>query len=116
MSETHAPQFIEEMKARLSSEKMALEQELKGGARLENGDYQAKFPDYGRDEEDNATEVADYTSMSATTEALEERLASVNEALQRIEIGRYGITDSGELIPEARLRANPAAATTIKSK
>lgn len=75
--------------------------------------YVAHLPDYGRSEEDNATEVADYVASLAITKANEKRLAAVEAALARIEAKQYGLTDDGQLIPEARLKANPAATTTI---
>lgn len=72
------------------------------------------FPEYGRNEEDNATEMGDYTASAAMKNNLEERLHNIREALNRIEEGNYGYTPEGEIIPEDRLRANPAATSTIK--
>lgn len=46
---------------------------------------------------------------------LESRLRDVNEALEKIRHGQYGICAVGkEPIDEARLRANPAALTCVK--
>ncbi len=109
----HPKQFIEEMKKLLLEEQSQLKHKLGVLAQQHHGDYQATVPDYGRNEEENVTEVADYTAFSATTEAAEERLKSVEEALRRIEDGTYGVTKDGELITENRLRANPAATTII---
>lgn len=110
----HSQKFIEEMKQRLLTEKTVLQKELGLLAEpsAEEG-YSARFPDYGRSEEDNATEVADYVASAAVTKADEERLREVEAALARIEAGEYGVTNDGQMIPEARLRANPAATTTI---
>lgn len=110
----HSPEFIAEMKQRLSEEKATLEQELAVLGQRKAGDYQSKFPDYGRNDEENAIEVADYEASASTTETLEARLQSVLSALEHIESGTYGVTDSGETIPEERLRANPAATTIIR--
>jgi DnaK suppressor protein len=112
---THPPAFITEMKQRLVAEKEQIQAELATVAKKHDGDFQAQRPDYGRSEEDNATEVADYLAFSSTTEALEERLEQVEAALQRIEDGTYGMTRDGELIPEQRLRANPAATTLVQN-
>lgn len=101
----HSPEFIVHMKARLMQEKAQLEHELTA---------MAEKPEYGRGDEDNASEVADAGNLTATAEATSERLEAVAEALARIEAGKYGVTDEGELIPEARLQANPAATTLVK--
>lgn len=111
---THSKAFVTEMKDRLLQEKASLEQELSALANRHGDDFQSKFPDYGRNEEENATEVADFEATNAATEALEERLEGATAALERIEVGTYGITVDGELIPEDRLRANPSATTVIK--
>lgn len=110
----HTPEFIAEMKQRLLREQALLQKELGTLAQpsAEEG-YVARMPDYGRSEEDNATEVADYVASQAVTKSNQKRLAEVEEALARIEAGKYGVMDDGQLIPEARLKANPAATTTI---
>ena len=69
----HTPQFIKEMQEKLIDEKTRLESDL-GSMTAKNG---AKFPDYGRSDEDNATEIGDYTATAATENALTERLHSV---------------------------------------
>ena len=110
---SHSQEFISEMKEKLLHEQKELQQRLAGHARREHGDFQANHPDYGRSEEENADEVADYIATTATTEAEEERLKNIQAALTRIEAGSYGVTDDGQLIPEKRLRANPAATTIV---
>jgi len=113
MPKTHSPAFIAEMKALLEQEKAHLDKDLKQEAFKEEGNYIAEFPVYGKDEEDNATEIADYTAKSAVVEAKEARLREINDAFKRIEEGTYGLTRDGKLIPEERLRANPAATTLV---
>lgn len=114
---THKPGFVAEMKQRLISEKERLQADLDKIARREEGnDYEANYPDYGRDEEDNATEVGDYIAATATTEAYERQLEEVEAALRRIESGTYGVTQDGRVIPEERLRANPAANTIVEDE
>lgn len=114
MTQPHSPDFIAEMKERLLAEQQELEAALGNNARVEHGSYEAKLPEYERDMEVNAMESADAGAASATTEAEEERLKNVLAALGRIAAGTYGVTTSGELIPEARLRANPAAIDTVR--
>lgn len=113
-TQSHSPEFIEEMKQRLLVEKAQLSKGLGALAHKENGDFQANFPDYGRNEEENVTEVADFAALNATTEAAEARLKEVDQALESIDNESYGVTKEGELIPQDRLRANPAATTLAK--
>lgn len=110
----HVPEFIAEMKEKLESERVRLNQELASVAHRRDGDFSANYPEYGRNEEDNASEVADFVASAATAEAAEARLKEVEQALERIAAGTYGVTADGEDIPEDRLRANPAATTIIK--
>lgn len=102
---SHSTEFIADMKSLLEQERTTLTKEV--GA---TGDY----PEYGRNEEDNVTEMADYQASKATENTLEERLGNVNAALERIEQGTYGVTTDGETIPEDRLQANPAADSVVK--
>jgi DnaK suppressor protein len=111
---THSATFIHEMKARLEQEKALLQKELGVIAdRSSDEGYIAKFPEYGEDEESNAMEMADYQATAAITASNKERLKTVEAALERLAEGRYGVTDDGQLIPEERLRANPAATTLV---
>lgn len=109
----HSPEFVNEMKTALDREAQEVRDKLTRLAHKDEGDYQADFPDYGRNEEENASEVADYQATFATTEAIEARLEELEAALKRIEEGTYGLTAEGEEIPEDRLRANPAATTLV---
>ncbi len=74
-------------------------------------DYEAKFEDLGRSEEDNAEEVESYTTNIGITETLEKSLIEVNDALDRIEAGTYGKCDACKEsdIRIERLNAYPAA-------
>ncbi len=101
------------MREALEKEQASLKGELEQGSHRADGDYQANFPDYGRSEEDNATEMEDYQVNLATTTAARERLQEVEDALERIRTNTYGVTEDGIEIPEDRLRANPAAKTII---
>lgn len=112
---THSAEFIEDMKKALLSEKQVLESELGEIAHKDvANEYEANYPDYERDEEANAMEMADFESANATTKATQERLNDVQRALAAIDEGKYGLTVEGDLIPEDRLRANPAATTLVK--
>ncbi|MEA2007440.1 MAG: TraR/DksA C4-type zinc finger protein [Patescibacteria group bacterium] len=109
-------QKIQEFKEKLLQEKTKLEKELGDVAKKEDdGDYEAKFEDYGRNEEDNAEEVEEYTTKIGITETLEKNLTDVNDALIRIEDGKYGICENcPEEIRVERLEAYPAARKCMK--
>lgn len=114
MTTQHAEEFIAEMRERLTSERDQLLTRLGHHAHQDHGDFVATAPEYARDEEENAMEAADQVALEGITESEEARLKELQAALGRIESGTYGVTRDGELIPEARLRANPAATTTVK--
>lgn len=114
MPTPHSPKFIEEMRQRLEKERQQLLARLGGHAHLEHGDYVATAPEYERHDEENAMESADQVTIEGITEAEEARLKEVQAALGRLEAGTYGLTATGELIPEGRLLANPAATTVVR--
>lgn len=104
-------QTTEEFKVKLMEEKKRLEKKLGEMAHEEtDGEYEATFEDLGRDEEDNAEEVEEYTAKVGITETLEKNLKDVNDALRRIKNGNYGKCENcpGEIRIE-RLNAYPAA-------
>lgn len=103
-------------KEKLLEEKAKLEKELGSVAnKEEDGDYEAKFEDFGRDEEDNAEEVEAYTTKIGITETLEKNLIDVNDALARIENGTYGKCENcPQEIRTERLDAYPAARKCMK--
>ena len=102
----------EEFKNQLLQEKSRLEGELERLAKKEGDEeYEAKFEDFGRSEEDNAEEVENYAANLSITETLEKNLREVNDALERIEKDTYGICESCNKkdIRIERLKAYPAA-------
>ena len=71
-------------------------------------EYQAKFPNYGRAEEENAEEVASYDNALAMKRNLKNILDRINLALEKIRKGTYGICDHcGKKIVKKRLIALP---------
>ena len=111
--QSHPEEFIAKMRGRLEAEEKQLRHELQLTARQEKGDFKAKYPEYGRHEDENADEIADYTARAGTVEATETRLENVTAALAHVDEGTYGLTVNGDLIPQERLSANPAATTLI---
>jgi DnaK suppressor protein len=112
---SHSETFITEMKRRLEAERDQLRSRLQGIAHSDHGNLVGTAPEYERDEEENAMEAADQVALEDITETEEARLKEVEGALSRIESGTYGVTREGELIPEQRLQANPAAITLVSS-
>jgi DnaK suppressor protein len=108
-----------ELKIKLEEEKEKLEKELGKIAKPTGtpGDYETQFDELGTDKEDNATESEEYSDNLAVETSLEEQLREVEDALERIEKGTYGICKNcNEEIDIERLKAYPAAKACIKCK
>ncbi|NCB20977.1 MAG: hypothetical protein EOM88_03610 [Clostridia bacterium] len=77
----------------------------------------AKFPEYGDKADENAQEISDYSTSSATERVLEKTLADIDGALKRIEDGTYGICKyCHQPISPKRLQARPVASSCISCK
>ena len=108
-----------ELKMKLEEEKSKLEKDLGKIAKPTGteGDYETKFDEIGTDREDNATEVEEYADNLSVETSLEGQLKDVDEALERMEYGTYGICDNcKEEIDIERLKVYPAAKTCIRCK
>ena len=111
---------ISKYKNMLLEEKAKLEGEL-SGVGFKNpeikGDWEASAPDLNNlasEEGEVADRIEAFEGGSAIEVELEARLLEVDSALARLEAGTYGICRvCGAAIEEARLEANPAAATCI---
>lgn len=101
---------LEEMRASLQEQIQHLEHDYD----TESG---APSQSYGVNNHpaDDATDVFDRQRTTAIENEVEEELRVVEQALQRLEDGTYGICAvSGEPIPVERLEARPAAATLVQ--
>lgn len=117
MDETKLAQWREE----LLKERQRLQGELSSFATKDpkmKDNWNAGFPERdGGDKpasrtspDEQADMYEEFETELAQEHSLENRLAEVNHALERVETGGYGICkECGEPIPEERLRANPAA-------
>lgn len=66
---------------------------------------------------DYATELVDKQTQIAEDHLHDDQLRKVDEALERIEQGRYGVCiDTGEKIPFERLKAIPYAKRTVEAE
>lgn len=103
---------LDELKESLLKEKARVEEELNriGKPTTNAGDFSTNFTEIGTDEDDNASEVEEYTDNLALETSLEKQLKEIIEALARISAGTYGKCENCSAeIPVERLRAYPAA-------
>lgn len=116
----HSQKFLDEIKEILLGKKVKLENELEKFSTKNphvSGDYEASFPDYGDEEDENAREVAQYTANKPLEITLENTLRDVNKALERLEKGTYGTCKyCGEVIDEKRLLARPTSGACVSCK
>src|SRR3989344_3100678 len=81
-------------------------------------DWQTSYPEQSVNSpapDEKADQDEEFANTSGQESALEERLLDINDALDRIKHGTFGICAVGkEEMGEDRLQANPAARTCIK--
>ncbi|MCG2701072.1 TraR/DksA family transcriptional regulator [Candidatus Parcubacteria bacterium] len=83
----------------------------------EKDEHRAKFPDFGNKSDENVQEIGVYSTNLATEKILEKTLRDIEESLDRIEKGSYGVCKyCGEEIGEKRLLARPVSSACIECK
>lgn len=105
---------IAELRHRLEAERAELRSEIDAEVSRHDEENHARIADAVRDRGDES--VADlYADLGfATIEMQVDRLRAVENALQRMAKGEYGVCiDCGEGIGPARLRADPAVGRCI---
>jgi RNA polymerase-binding transcription factor DksA len=91
-----------------------LVRELRGELGSE-GDASSELADYDQHPADSASETFEHEKDLGILEELENELAELQAALERIDNGTYGIDEvTGEPIDPERLEAFPAARTNIE--
>ena len=111
--------FLKIQKEKLEKAKEKLERELSSFARKSKtvkGDWITKYPEFdgGRLEEET-DEVEEYGNILSVSYTLELELKKVQEGLERIKKGKYGICEKCKKpIPKGRLQAYPQAKYCIK--
>lgn len=112
--------FLLEVEKLLKEDKNRLEKELAKFANKNEhveGDYDATYPEYGDKEDENALEVAQYTTNKPLEIALESELRDVEKSLDRLKKGTYGICKyCGKPIDEKRLLARPTSGACVSCK
>jgi DnaK suppressor protein len=105
---------LTEFREHLEKEQAALQERfLTLDRRLARDDHYNEAEDLG----DSATQVFNKEEILYERNRLVNRLEEVEEALKRIKVGTYGISEvSGEPIPVERLRAMPTARTLVSER
>lgn len=76
-----------------------------------------KFVDFGRGEDENAAEIAQYADGLSMEGELVKALRDVKNALSRIAAGTYGVCRyCRQQIPEKRLIARPTSSSCVACK
>lgn len=111
------------LKERLIEERVIVEEELSSIAHKDpilKGDWDTDFPSFGdqRSEQDeNSDEVEEYENNLPVEHALEVRLQNINDALEKIDAGTYGICEVCKKPLEIeRLETEPSAKTHVECK
>jgi DnaK suppressor protein len=115
---------IEKLKQRLEEEKKNLEAQLKQFAekdKILKEDWDTRFPLFDGQEvgsaalEQAADEIEEYGNLLPVEHGLELKLKDVNEALEKIKKGTYGICEKcGKKIPVKKLLAMPETKFCLK--
>jgi RNA polymerase-binding transcription factor DksA len=107
----------DDARERLSSEQARVEgliEGLKSELGTSENDDISELADYDQHPADTATETFEREKDLSILEQLENELAELQAALERVDAGTYGIDENtGEPIDPARLDAFPTARTNI---
>jgi len=109
----YSQKFLEERRNDLKGRKVAILNQLKSFADpdpRQASNFNADFPKYGDDEDENAAEVAAFEGNLFLEETLETSLEMVEKAINKIANNTYGLCEKcGSYISEERLIAMPTA-------
>lgn len=111
--------LIEELKEKLESEKKSIQKELESFATEDpklKHNWDTRYPNReDGDKDDEADEVQEYDNKLSLEYSLELKLKAVNEALEKIDKGTYGICEKcGNPIEIERLKVAPEAKFCMK--
>lgn len=117
--------LIQELKEKLKKERAQIQEQLEKIAKKDEklpGDWDTKFPRLngetgGAALERAADEVEEYSALLPIEYSLELRLKNIDEALEKIKKGKYGICEKcAKEIEIERLKAIPEARFCLKCK
>lgn len=115
------PRTMEEIKRDLLARKDQILKDMKDLADPESGGepgtQKVKFPNYGEKLDDNAMEIGEYTTNLAREKILESALRDIDNALERMENGTYGVCKyCHQKIGKKRMLARPVASACVECK
>ncbi len=117
---TFNPSFLDNIKQSLLDEREKIERELASFTTKNpnaSGDFNASYPEYGDDEDENVQEIEQFTVNKPLEMSLENTLRDVNKALKRLDEGTYGICKyCDKPIDEKRLMARPTSSACVSCK
>jgi RNA polymerase-binding transcription factor DksA len=109
----------EQARQRLLAEQQRVEgliEDLRGEFGTDENDDISELADYDQHPADTGTETFEREKDLSILEQLENELAELQAALERVDAGTYGIDEeTGEPIDPARLDAVPAARTNVRA-
>jgi len=113
--------LAETAKQILDAEKLRLETELSKfshrNQKSTEENFEVDFQDAGDTEDENASEVAQFSDNLSLEEELEKALRDVESTLKQIEKGEYGVCKyCHQPIDERRLLARPTSSSCIQCK
>ena len=113
--------FLKKIEETLQKEKTRLEGELSRfshrNPKAVEAKFEADYKDEGMDEEENASEVAQFSDNIALEGELEKGLRDVEDALKLVKNGKYGVCKyCKKEIDERRLLARPTSSSCINCK
>lgn len=80
-------------------------------------EHKAKFPEFGDKVDENAQEISEYSTNLATEKVLEKTLRDINNVLDKIDQGSYGICKyCNQPIGKKRMLARPIASSCVACK
>ena len=119
MNKQFDEKFIKEQKEKLLKEKKELEKELshlsERGIKSKD-EWIVRYPKFnGGDIEEEADEVEEYGNLLSINYVLEKELKRINESLEKIKKGNYGICEKcKKKIDKQRLKVCPQAKYCLK--
>lgn len=113
-------EVLKEIKKDLLSRREQILAELKSVTRKDEHEkdaHRAEFPEFGDKPDENAQEIDSYSTNLATEKILESSLRDIDNALERMAKGTYGVCKyCGKEIGEKRLLARPVASACVECK
>lgn len=113
-------ELLKQIKEKLLEEKQRLEKLLARFSKPNPDnprDFEADYPEIGSEEEENAQEIVEFSRDLTLERTFEQELQDVNNALERIEKGGYGICKyCKKQIEEKRLLVRPTSSSCVRCK